>query len=369
MTQDKIAENIRCYRRRLRLTQEKLAKMMDVTVGAVSKWESGATVPDIGTLMRLANLFDISMDVLLENNLSASRVEDICERINRLRSCHEFEKAEQEVQNALSRYPDHFRVIYTCANMYCYKAWERNDEDSAKKAIELFQCSLQCFSQNEDHSISEYSIRLLIGRLYRQIDPEKAYGILCNMNYDDPNTSRAIGNALCDLGKTEKALEFYSMALLTIFAEQGNTVCDITSGVIETGNRAYIEKAIDLCDVELFIIEKYRKGDELSIMDKVRVTLLVNRAMCSCYLGRMDEMEMSLKKSYQLAEKMNHVKLSDNAISCIRFIFAEKEFIQINETLGNDAVAGIEKMLKERLRTASGKASETVRTVLSYWQR
>lgn len=366
--QDKIAENIRYYRKQLGLTQEKLAEAMDVTVGAVSKWESGSTVPDIETLMRLANLFDISMDVLLGYGLSSSRVEDICNRINQLRSSHAFEKAEQEAKNALLRYPHHFRVIYTCAQMYSYKAWEKNDKDAAKKAISLLQSSLQCFSQNEDHSISEYSIRLAIGKLYQKIDPDKAFDILSNMNYEDPSTSRAIGNVLNNIGKKEKAMEFYSMALLHIFAEQGNTVCDITTSVIDTGNRTYIEKSIDLIDVELFIIESYRKGNAFSVLDKIKVTLLVNRAICCCYLNRMNERRQSLEKAYHIAENMNQVNLSDNAVSCIRFIFVEKEFIQINETLGNDVVAGIEKLLFERLQTASKKSAESIKKVIFDWQ-
>ncbi len=39
-----LAENIRKYRREKKLTQEQLAEVMGVTVGAVSKWESGVSL-------------------------------------------------------------------------------------------------------------------------------------------------------------------------------------------------------------------------------------------------------------------------------------------------------------------------------------
>ena len=42
-----IAENIRRFRKERGLTQEQLAEVLDVTVGAVSKWELGSSVPDI----------------------------------------------------------------------------------------------------------------------------------------------------------------------------------------------------------------------------------------------------------------------------------------------------------------------------------
>ena len=48
-------ENIKKYRKEMGLTQEALAEAFGVTVGAVSKWESGNTVPDIVTLMELAD--------------------------------------------------------------------------------------------------------------------------------------------------------------------------------------------------------------------------------------------------------------------------------------------------------------------------
>ena len=52
-----LAENIRFFRKASGLTQEQLAEAMDVTVGAVSKWESGATTPDLSSILELAALF------------------------------------------------------------------------------------------------------------------------------------------------------------------------------------------------------------------------------------------------------------------------------------------------------------------------
>lgn len=51
----KLNENIKKYRKSMNLTQEDLAEAFGVTVGAVSKWESGSNVPDILTLMQLAD--------------------------------------------------------------------------------------------------------------------------------------------------------------------------------------------------------------------------------------------------------------------------------------------------------------------------
>ena len=46
------------------MTQEALARKLDVTNQAVSKWESGQCCPDISLLPRIADIFGITMDEL-----------------------------------------------------------------------------------------------------------------------------------------------------------------------------------------------------------------------------------------------------------------------------------------------------------------
>ncbi len=40
-----LSENIRSFRKERKMTQEQLATVLGVTVGAVYKWESGLSVP------------------------------------------------------------------------------------------------------------------------------------------------------------------------------------------------------------------------------------------------------------------------------------------------------------------------------------
>ena len=45
-----IGENIRAYRKKHDLTQEELAERLGVTYQSVSRWENGATYPDLELL-------------------------------------------------------------------------------------------------------------------------------------------------------------------------------------------------------------------------------------------------------------------------------------------------------------------------------
>ena len=61
---DMLAKNINRYRKERRLTQEGLAHKLGVTFQAVSKWETGQTMPDIALLPELSRLLDVSIDKL-----------------------------------------------------------------------------------------------------------------------------------------------------------------------------------------------------------------------------------------------------------------------------------------------------------------
>jgi transcriptional regulator with XRE-family HTH domain len=60
-----IGSFIASLRKEKRLTQMELAKLLDVSDKAVSKWESGAGYPDIAQFPVLANIFQVSVDDLM----------------------------------------------------------------------------------------------------------------------------------------------------------------------------------------------------------------------------------------------------------------------------------------------------------------
>lgn len=60
-----LGANIAAYRKRQGLTQAGLAEKLNYSDKAVSKWERGESLPDIPTLMQLADLFDTTVDDLL----------------------------------------------------------------------------------------------------------------------------------------------------------------------------------------------------------------------------------------------------------------------------------------------------------------
>lgn len=60
-------EKLMELRRKAGLSQEQLADRLGVTRQSVSKWESGAAMPELGKLIALSELFGVSIDYLVKD--------------------------------------------------------------------------------------------------------------------------------------------------------------------------------------------------------------------------------------------------------------------------------------------------------------
>ncbi|MTQ97539.1 helix-turn-helix domain-containing protein [Pseudoflavonifractor sp. BIOML-A6] len=69
-TMTNFSNNLPILRRRAGYTQEYLAEALEVSRQAVSKWESGATLPEAATLLTLAEVLDCTLDQLMREELA-----------------------------------------------------------------------------------------------------------------------------------------------------------------------------------------------------------------------------------------------------------------------------------------------------------
>lgn len=70
------SDNLIFLRSRSLLTQEQLAEQMGVSRQSVSKWESGLSFPEMDTILKLCDLFQVSMDTLLRGNAEQEALAD-----------------------------------------------------------------------------------------------------------------------------------------------------------------------------------------------------------------------------------------------------------------------------------------------------
>ena len=72
----KLSEKIIELRKANRMTQEELASICNVSRQSISKWEADIALPETDKLLILGEIFRVSMDVLLKDELTLNEVKD-----------------------------------------------------------------------------------------------------------------------------------------------------------------------------------------------------------------------------------------------------------------------------------------------------
>ena len=131
-----LGNKIRELRRASNLTQEQLAASLCISPQAVSKWEMGASFPDMTMIPTLAGLFKVSIDDLFEFDVKNidKEIEDIRLEYGKY-FWSNFEKAEQILLDGLKLYPASIQLKTELFELYAYNP-DRGDE-IIHKAFEL----------------------------------------------------------------------------------------------------------------------------------------------------------------------------------------------------------------------------------------
>lgn len=81
-----IGKQIQRLRREKALTQEQMAAALGITSAAVSKWETGAAMPDVAMLCPLARLLGTTVDKLLDFRpaLESGEIDGLLDRSRKL---------------------------------------------------------------------------------------------------------------------------------------------------------------------------------------------------------------------------------------------------------------------------------------------
>lgn len=73
------ADRLKQLRIKKGLTQVEFAKKFNISSGTIAMWETGKRTPDVETLKKIANFFDVTLDYLLFDNLETdnSKIDNV----------------------------------------------------------------------------------------------------------------------------------------------------------------------------------------------------------------------------------------------------------------------------------------------------
>ncbi len=326
-----LAENIRTFRKERKLTQEQLAEVVGVTTGAVHKWEIGASVPELGMIMELADLFDVSVDVLVGYRMKDNRIEATVRRLAEY--CKTLDpEALTEAEKALKKYPNSFDIVDGCASVYLVYAIGNENKELVHRALELLERALELLSGNTDPRRNEASIYGKMSDAYLMLgDSNKAIELLKKHNVCGVFS----GNIGIWLAMYEKkygeAEQFLSEALI-------NSASDLLSAIygfyaIYCHRRDY-DSALEILTLAQVVIQKLTGSGKTDYFTKSMASMNIMFANVRLLKGNTEEAAAALEEAAALVERFD--SSPDYSLHSLRFV-GDMEEASMHDIMGKTA--------------------------------
>lgn len=150
-----ISEYLQYLRKSHHFTQDDLAKRLDLSRQAVSKWETGTTIPDVEILLKLSKLYGITINDLLEPEIQPRKITDF-EQISTI--------SKDEVKEALKQF-DTDSLVIACMgaspemNFFMEECFPHVDYESTRKRIGRIR--IETVEEMQDQIVSMINLRAI----------------------------------------------------------------------------------------------------------------------------------------------------------------------------------------------------------------
>lgn len=122
-----LGESLLNARKSKGLTQEAAAEKLGVSRQTVSKWETGETLPDIRQSKRLAALYGVTLDELIDFDAGVREIQEVIERTTEETSAKiDWTKMWSKQYPILARYQEEVDIPRFEAELRtCWTSWSR----------------------------------------------------------------------------------------------------------------------------------------------------------------------------------------------------------------------------------------------------
>ena len=78
----KFCDKLVMVRKKNNMSQEQLADRLGISRQAISKWESGVSMPDMEKIMQLCKILNCSLEELVDDGVSSGKMVNSSQKIN-----------------------------------------------------------------------------------------------------------------------------------------------------------------------------------------------------------------------------------------------------------------------------------------------
>ena len=298
----KLGENVKKMRKERGLTQEGLADALGVTNGAVYKWESNQSVPELEMIVKLADLFDVSLDVLLGyekiNKNKELLIQNIYMKLNT-----KDRSGLEDAERALLKYPNDYGILMIAATIYTGFGAEEKNRLLMKRSVELYKKALTVIPSGIDPRYGELVIQRNIALLYHSMGETEQCGKILKEHNEAGIFNADIGLMMALEGDTNDECKKY----LIDSCNQTITYMIYSSFgfIIFYINHGDFEKVKSVSKWSTDYLESLSSNNEISFFDKLKSAFLVCYGYAVFRLEGEDKGEKQLIKARNLARKFD----------------------------------------------------------------
>ena len=297
-----LGKNIRKMRKERGLTQESLAEALGVTNGAVYKWEANQSVPELEMIVKLADLFDVSLDVLLGyekiNKHKDVLIQNIYIKIN-TKDITGLEDADR----ALLKYPNDYGILMVAASIYACFGTEEKNRELKQRAIELYKKALDVIPSGIDPRYGELMIQRNIALIYHSMDEKEQAGQILKEHNEAGIFNAEIGLLMALNGDKSDECKKY---LMDSCIQSISNMLNMSIGfIIFYVNHGDFEKVRSVSKWSIDCLDRLNAGNEINYLDKVKCAFLTCYGYAVFRLEGEEKGEKQLVKARTLARKFD----------------------------------------------------------------
>lgn len=232
---------IRQKRKELDFTQEQIARQLGVSIPAVSKWESGATYPDVAMISALARVLKTDVNTLLcfKQELSEQEIGEFINEISKVAMAGNLEKAFVMAEEKIKEFPTDAALLHmTAMTLQGVMLMVETDEAQKKEYDHKILQIYERVGKSDNRKYAHLSNFMLASRAIGEAEYERAQELIDRLpEYNDLDKRMLQARLWMSEGKLEEAGNIYArkaiaevnslqmplVQLIHIAMEQGDT--------------------------------------------------------------------------------------------------------------------------------------------------
>ena len=293
---------IRQKRKELDYTQEQIAEQLGVSIPAVSKWESGATCPDVEMIPVLARVLKTDVNTLLcfKQELSDLEVGNFVNKIVQLAMSEGMRDAFTVAEEKIREYSTDVKLIHTLAMTLQGAMMMTESSDKEKEEYNSkIQFMYERVGKSGDSKYADQSNHMLASRYIQNEDYEHAQELLDRLpEYSALDKKLVQANLWMRTGKEEDAEKVYASKLLTGVNNIQIPLVQLIHLAVKQGDTKNAEQLVECGEtmIKVFGFWKYNSyvfsfekalaeeniEDTLQILDQMLTAMLTPWDMSKC---------------------------------------------------------------------------------------